>query len=78
MIEYQMPKMDHMSEEAYIAQWKIKVGDAVQPGQVIMSIETAKNTLDVEAAFAGKLKEIVVQEGETVPVNTLIARFDEV
>ena len=78
MIEFQMPKMDHMSEECMITQWLIKLNDTVAPGQIVMSIETNKAILDVEVNFSGKLKEILVPEGETVPVNTAIALFEEV
>ena len=73
-----MPKMDHTSEECTIAQWVIKVGDMVVPGQIVMSIETNKTILDIEANFSGRLKEILVPEGETVPVNTSIALFEEI
>jgi len=78
MIEFQMPKMDHTSEECTITQWLINVGDIVVPGQIVMNIETNKAILDIEVNFSGKLKEIIVHEGETVPVNIVVALFEEV
>ena len=78
MIEYKMPKMDHLSEESFIEQWLIKIGDSVAPGQIIMRIETGKAILEVEANFSGVLKEILIPEGEMVDIGTIIALFDEV
>ena len=73
MFEYKMPKMDHMTEEAFIAKWMVSEGDYVNLGDIIMQIETGKAILDVEANFSGRVSKILVPEGEEVPVLSVIA-----
>lgn len=77
MLEYCMPKMDHTSEEATIAEWVKKEGDMVKRGELLLRVETGKTILDVEAPFNGRIAQIVVPEGETVPVQALIAYIEE-
>ena len=77
MFEYKMPKMDHMTEECTIVEWLVKEGDKVKEGDIIMRIETAKTVLDVEANFNGTVKELIGQEGELLPVHTVIAMIEE-
>jgi len=77
MKDYTMPKMDHLTEENMISEWKVKEGDAVQNGDVILVVETGKNVLEVQANFTGKIMEILLREMEIVPVGTVIARYEE-
>jgi pyruvate dehydrogenase E2 component (dihydrolipoamide acetyltransferase) len=64
-------------DEATILEWKVRPGDALVPGEVIVVIDTEKSEMDVEAIRPGVLTEIVVAEGHTVPVGTVLARYDE-
>src|SRR5262250_1883721 len=69
-----MPALSPTMEEGNLAKWLIKVGDHVEPGQVIAEIETDKATMEVEAVDEGVIAEILVPEGsQGVKVNTPIA-----
>ena len=68
-----MPKLSDAMEEGRLLQWLKKEGDRVQGGDVLASIETDKAEIELESFGAGVLRKILVAEGETVPVGTLIA-----
>jgi pyruvate dehydrogenase E2 component (dihydrolipoamide acetyltransferase) len=68
-----MPQAGQTMEEGTLLSWKVKQGDTVTVGQVIFEIETDKATMEVEAANAGRLARIVVNEGQSVPVKTPVA-----
>ena len=67
MTQILMPALSPTMEEGNVAKWLVKVGDKIEPGQVIAEIETDKATMEVEA----------VEEGaQGVKVNTPIAILD--
>ena len=68
-----MPRLSDTMEEGTISRWLKKAGDAVQKGDILAEIETDKANMDLEAYDAGVLEEILVQEGETVPIGKAIA-----
>ena len=70
--ELLMPKLGLTMTEGTIDEWKKKVGDPVQKGEIIYSVATDKLTNDVESECDGVLLKILVQEGETVPCKTLV------
>ena len=70
--ELLMPKLGLTMTEGTIDEWKKKVGDTVQKGEILYSVATDKLTNDVEAEDDGVLLAIVVPEGETVPCKTLV------
>ncbi len=49
-------------EEGNLAKWLVKVGDKIEPGQVIAEIETDKATMEVEAVDEGTVTELLVTE----------------
>lgn len=67
-----MPKAGQSMEEGKILKWFKKVGDKIEKGDVLLEVETDKAALEVESMFAGTLKEIIAQEGETLPVLAAI------
>jgi pyruvate dehydrogenase E2 component (dihydrolipoamide acetyltransferase) len=68
-----MPKMGQTMEEGTITSWVKQEGEHVERGEVFLIIETDKAEIEVEAAFTGTLRKILRQEGQTVPVLTVIA-----
>ena len=70
--ELLMPKLGLTMTEGTIDEWKKKVGDTVQKGEILYSVATDKLTNDVEAEEDGVLLKIVVPAGETVPCKTLV------
>jgi pyruvate dehydrogenase E2 component (dihydrolipoamide acetyltransferase) len=75
MADITMPKMGFDMTEGTIVKWLKKPGDDVKKGESIAEIETDKVTIEIEAFDSGTLSEIVVQEGQTAPVNSVIARL---
>ena len=68
-----MPKVDMDQETGTVGQWLKEDGDQVKQGEIILEIETDKVAIEVEAPASGTLTNILVGEGETVPIATVIA-----
>src|SRR5438128_1943374 len=69
-----MPKLADTLVEGTLGQWLKQVGDQVRQGEPLASIETDKVTTEISSPGAGTLLEVLVAEGQTVPVETPIAR----
>ncbi len=72
-----MPKPGQMTEECTLVAWHKREGDVVRKGDVLFEIETDKSNMDVEAFDNGVLLRRLVQDGQTVPVNTVCAYVGE-
>jgi len=68
-----MPRLSDTMEEGTVAKWNFKVGDTISEGDILAEIETDKATMEFESFYEGTLLYIGVQEGETVPVDVLLA-----
>lgn len=77
MPEIRMPKMGDGMEEGKILRWLKAVGDSVNVEEPIAEIETDKANVEIPAEDAGVLTGIVVKEGETVPIGTVIGFIGE-
>ena len=75
-IDVLMPSMGESLAEGTLTKWFKKVGDAVKRDETIFEISTDKVDSEVQAVSAGVLAEILVKEGETVPVNAVVARLE--
>ena len=74
--EFTMPKLGHLMEEGTILSWYKAVGDEIRKGELLLEVEINKAALEVESNISGTVKEILVQEDETVPVNTPLALIE--
>ena len=72
-----MPQMGESIAEGTITKWMKKVGDAVKRDEPILEISTDKVDAEIPSPVAGTLIEIKVQEGQTVAINTVLARIGE-
>ena len=72
-----MPRLSDTMEEGVVAQWLKKVGDKIEEGDILAEIETDKATMEFESFHEGVLLHIGVQEGETSPVDKLLAIIGE-
>lgn len=70
-----LPQMGESITEGTITKWRVAVGDAVDRDDPLFDLATDKVDTEVPAAVAGNLAEILVAEGETVAVNTVVARI---
>jgi pyruvate dehydrogenase E2 component (dihydrolipoamide acetyltransferase) len=68
-----MPRLSDTMTEGVVATWLKKVGDTVKEGDILAEIETDKATMEFEAFDAGTLLHIGIQEGESAPVDSLLA-----
>jgi pyruvate dehydrogenase E2 component (dihydrolipoamide acetyltransferase) len=75
-IDVPMPQMGESIAEGTVSRWLKQVGDAVQRDEPILEISTDKVDAEIPAPTGGILAEIVVQEGTTVEVGTIIARIE--
>ncbi len=68
-----MPRLSDTMEEGTVASWLKKVGDAVEEGDILAEIETDKATMEFESFYSGILLYIGIQEGESSPVDAILA-----
>jgi len=68
-----MPQMGESIAEGTIVRWIKKVGDQVDRDEPLFEISTDKVDAEIPSPAAGRLAEIKVKEGETVPVNSVVA-----
>ena len=71
-----MPQMGESIAEGTLSKWLKKVGDQVKRDEPIFEISTDKVDAEIPAPAAGVLAEIIVKEGETVAVQTVVARLE--
>ena len=72
-----MPKMSDTMEEGVIASWLKKVGDEIKSGDILAEVETDKATMELESYDDGTLLHIGVKDGDSVPVDGIIAIIGE-
>ncbi len=72
-----MPKMSDTMEEGVIASWLKKVGDEIKSGDILAEVETDKATMELESYDDGILLHIGVKDGDSVPVDGVIAIIGE-
>ena len=68
-----MPRLSDTMEEGTVASWLKKVGDTVEEGDILAEIETDKATMEFESFYSGTLLYIGIQEGESSPVDAVLA-----
>ena len=68
-----MPRLSDTMEEGTVSSWLKKVGDKVKEGEIIAEIETDKATMEFESFHEGILLHIGVEEGESAPVDEVLA-----
>ena len=71
-----MPQMGESIAEGTIVRWIKKVGDSVERDEPLFEISTDKVDAEIPSPAAGVLTDIRAKEGETVPVNTVVAVID--
>ena len=76
-VEIIVPTLGESVSDATVARWIKKAGDSVAADEPVVELETDKVTLEVPSPVAGRLDDIVAEEGATVEVGTLLARVAE-
>ncbi|MGQ0764068.1 MAG: dihydrolipoamide acetyltransferase family protein [Gemmatimonadota bacterium] len=75
-VDVVMPQMGESIAEGTMSRWLKKVGDSVRRDEPLFEISTDKVDAEIPAASAGVLVEVLVSEGQTVPVQTVVARLE--
>ena len=70
-----MPQMGESIAEGTVSRWIKKVGEKVERDEPLLEISTDKVDAEIPSPAAGTLTEILVQEGQTVAVNSVVARI---
>lgn len=68
-----MPRLSDTMTEGTVATWLKKVGDTIKEGDILAEIETDKATMEFESFNSGVLLHIGIQEGQSAPVDSLLA-----
>lgn len=72
-----MPRLSDTMTEGTVATWLKKVGDTISEGDILAEIETDKATMEFESFYSGTLLYIGIKEGETAPVDSVLAVIGE-
>ena len=75
-IDILMPQLGESIAEGTVVKWLVPQGGRIEKDQSLLEVETDKVALEIPSPSTGTLTEVLVQEGQTVPVGTLIARLD--
>src|SRR5207253_790170 len=74
--ELKMPKLGESVTEGTIGKWLKQPGEKVNKYDLLVEVQTDKVNTEIPSPVSGTLKEVKVQEGQTVPIGTLLAVFD--
>jgi 2-oxoisovalerate dehydrogenase E2 component (dihydrolipoyl transacylase) len=74
--QFRLPDVGEGLTEAEILQWVVAVGEEVKVNQVLVEIETAKAAVELPSPFAGVVRELMVETGQTVDVGTPIISIE--
>ncbi|MDP9265564.1 MAG: 2-oxo acid dehydrogenase subunit E2 [Chloroflexota bacterium] len=78
VFELKMPKLGESVTEGTIGKWLKQPGEKVEKYDLLVEVQTDKVNTEIPSPVAGTLKEVKVQEGETVPIGTSLAFFETV
>src|SRR5437763_7782037 len=76
MFELKMPKLGESVTEGTIGKWLKRPGDKVNKYDLLVEVQTDKVNTEIPSPVSGTLKEVKVEEGQTVPIGTLLATFE--
>src|SRR3954471_4451092 len=76
MFELKMPKLGESVTEGTIGKWLKKPGEKVNKYDLLVEVQTDKVNTEIPSPVSGTLREVKVEEGQTVPIGTLLATFD--
>jgi pyruvate dehydrogenase E2 component (dihydrolipoamide acetyltransferase) len=75
--EFKLPDLGEGLTEGEVARWLVSVGEEVAEDQPLVEIQTDKTTVEIPSPAAGKVAQILVEEGAVVPVGTILVVIGE-
>lgn len=76
MPQIEMPKLNDFGDAGEVSEIHVAVGDTVEVGDVVVSVEMEKSVVEIEAQEAGTVKNIAVAEGDEVEVGQLLIELE--
>jgi pyruvate dehydrogenase E2 component (dihydrolipoamide acetyltransferase) len=78
MKSFMLPDLGEGLAESEIIEWHIKSGDVVKVDQIVLTVETAKATVDIPAPYSGKIIRCYGKEGDVINIGSLLLEIEEV
>lgn len=75
-VPLRVPQLGNGVDEATVLEWLIGVGESVEQGEPVVTVETDKATSDLEAPVGGTLITVLVEDGATVGVGDVLGEFE--
>src|SRR2546421_3271538 len=75
-MDFQLPELGEGVYEAELVAWKVKPGDVVKRGQILMEALTDKATMEVPAAFAGTIEHLNAKPGDQIKVGQTLLTYE--
>lgn len=72
-----MPRLGVTMKKGTVMEWHYNEGDKVEKGDILLTIESEKSSMDIEAQQSGYVKKIIVNEGEEKDINSILAVLGE-
>ncbi|MGB7996732.1 MAG: biotin/lipoyl-containing protein, partial [Photobacterium halotolerans] len=77
MKTFSLPDLGEGLAESEIIEWHVSVGDTVEVDQVVLTVETAKATVEVPAPYSGTIVSRHGNEGDVISIGSLLLEIDE-
>ena len=77
MVDITIPQIGESITTVFISRWIKGAGEAVNAGDALLELDSDKASMEVPSPVAGVIKEVLVEEGDEVPIGALIARIDD-
>lgn len=77
MKSFTLPDLGEGLAESEIIEWHVNVGDSVEVDQVMLTVETAKATVDVPAPYSGKIVSRFGEEGDVISIGSLLLEIED-
>jgi pyruvate dehydrogenase E2 component (dihydrolipoamide acetyltransferase) len=74
-MDFRLPALGEGIESATVTAVLVKPGDAIKAGQPVLSVETDKAAMDVEADIEGTVEQILIKPGDKIPVGTPVLKY---
>src|SRR5216684_208031 len=71
-MDFRLPELGEGVYEAELVAWKVKAGDVVKRGQILMEVLTDKASMEVPAPFAGRITGLKVEPGQNIKVGEIV------
>lgn len=76
MSEFKLPELGEGVHEGELVKWKVKPGDMIKDDQPLCEVMTDKATMEIPAAFSGKVTDVLAKEGSTVKVGQTLLKYE--